>query len=112
MVHLFLSDALAADLRRHVAGVPGLEGVVLELDAELGHLERRPFDCLPALSVWYRGDAVDYYADAVADAVHAAVQAALAGLAPAVVQAASKPSTSAPLFAALDDDLEVDEGKS
>lgn len=79
MVHLFLTEALALALLEHVRTVAGLEGVVLELEAELGPGARAlPCNTLPALSIWQDGGAVDYFDATVADVIRGGITEALA----------------------------------
>lgn len=79
MVHLFLTQALAIDLREHLRTVPAFAGVVGELDAELGPgALALPCNTLPALSVWQDGVAVDYFDPATAEIIRAGITDALA----------------------------------
>lgn len=96
MVHLFLTQALAVDLLAHVRTVPGLEGVVQELEAELGPAAMLlPCDALPVLSIWYRGSAVDYYHADRADEIWRGVHETIG-------RRAASDACALPLFAGLE----------
>lgn len=72
MLHLFITEALGADLREVLKDRPEFAGVVAELDAELGPASRAlPCDEVPTLSIFYRGKHVDWYHERTADRLYA-----------------------------------------